>query len=111
MIAAYAVALQMLLTAAVASQAVAASPGTNPFLICYGAGNTGTDSPDGQTPLHKTHCVLCTIAASDTAVLPQIEATPTYAGAGAAPKPRIEFGFFPVAPPNPRLSQGPPQIA
>lgn len=108
MIAAYAVALQMLLSAAVASQMAAAPSGPGP--ICYGAALT-TDGAgqDGVMPVHQASCILCSIGLSAPVDLAVPSAAPAYCGKGVIVESRAANPSLAQAPPSPRLSQGPPQ--
>jgi len=109
MIAAYAVALQMLLSAAVAGQMAAAGPSGSP--ICYGSILNGDGHGQGDAvPLHQASCILCAVGLSapvDTAVATIV---PAYWGNGAVVEGVAISAHLPQAPPSPRLSQGPPRI-
>jgi len=110
MIAAYAVALQMMLSAAVASQMAVAGPAGSP--ICYGS----TLSVDGSGPgdvvlLHQASCILCTVGLSAPVDTPVRAVAPVDCGAGRVIERAASGAHLPQAPPSPRLSQGPPQIA
>lgn len=110
MVAAYAVALQMLLSAAVASQ-MAAAPDTT-FPICFGVSLTanGADGSD-RVPLHQASCILCTIGISAPVDLDAPAIAPVVAWADIIqPRPAGD-AIAAQAPPGPRLSQGPPAIA
>lgn len=108
MIAAYAVALQMLLSAAVASQMAAAPSGTSP--ICYGTVLTGDGAGQGDVmPVHQVSCVLCSVGLSATVDLALPAFAPAYAGNGVVLALVVAAPNLPQAPPSPRLSQGPPQ--
>ncbi len=110
--AAYAFVLQVLLLSLTASQAAAADPGANPYVICFGAGNdAGADTQSGQNPT-KIHCsLLCAQTMSAAAPAPSA----TMLGfvfdhgsrleAASTPRPSIPSS------PSPKLSQGPPQTA
>jgi hypothetical protein len=73
MAAAYALALQLLLTGLAAAHAVAASgvPAGDPFVICHSSdGPLGDPNGTGQSPLSHATCVLCTLTSAAGAVLP-----------------------------------------
>jgi hypothetical protein len=108
---AYAVALQMLLSAAVASQAAATTP-AGAFPICFGAvpaNGDGTGQGD-SSPIHQAPCILCSIGfsapvdlAAASVVLVVFDESVVVLTFQAGPR-------LAQAPPSPRLSQGPPQI-
>jgi hypothetical protein len=71
MAAAYALALQLLLTGIAAAHAVASTdaPG-DLFAICHGAGNGAAGDQDGTgKQLPQSACVLCTLTSAASAVL------------------------------------------
>jgi len=78
---AFAVACQLLLSAAVRGQATAAEAGPTGelFAICHGLGN---DSPADPQPSkqsdYQTHCVLCTLASDTWAVIPPATASAAF---------------------------------
>lgn len=112
MIAAYAVALQMLLAAAVAGQTALAAPG-DALPICYGAAAT-TDAPGhgDRTPVHPSACVLCAAGLSSLpGHPPHGELAPAHAREDVVVRGLAEIDLPPVAPPSPRLSRGPPATA
>lgn len=107
MIAAYAVALQMLLTAAVAGQMAAAS--SDAFPICYGTSIDGTEpGQSGSVHLHQNSCVQCcagcSVSLADAVASGQI----AYFGKGAVLASHPRGPCLVPAQPTPRLSQGPP---
>lgn len=109
MIAAYAVALQMLLSAAVASQ-MAAAPSGSSAIICYGATLTGDMSGQGDVVvLHQASCILCSVGLSAPVDPVAVILVPAYEGKGVVVESRAPSPSLPQAPPSPRLSQGPPQ--
>lgn len=110
MIAAYAVALQMLLSAAVASQMAAAAP-SGAFPTCYGVAQPA-DGPDdnGLVPVHQAACVLCTVGLSAPVDLTST-AEPVFACKDVERPRLLRDAVLAQAPPSPRLSQGPPQTA
>lgn len=110
MIAAYAVALQMLLSAAVASQMAAAPSGPGP--ICYGAAVTADGTGhDGTVPLHQPSCILCTVGLSAPVDLAIPSVAPACFDKGVVVESYAVSPSLAQAPPSPRLSQGPPQTA
>lgn len=109
MIAAYALALQMLVSGAAASQ-MAATASSGSFPICFGAtvAADGTGQGD-QTPIHQAPCIVCAAALAAPVDIPHFDATPAYSGTGVVLAPNTAQVFLPAPPPSPRLSQGPPQ--
>lgn len=107
MIAAYAIALQMLLTAAVASQNTAAPTGV--FSICFGSGIDGQAPGQGDPVLlHQDACVLCCAGCSGS-LAGAVATAPTVNvanGVVLAVHPH-DLCLVPALP-TPRLSQGPP---
>jgi hypothetical protein len=75
MTAAYALALQLLLTGIAAAHAVASTdaPGKL-FAICHGVGDSAAGDQDGtgKPPLPQSTCALCTLTSAPCAVLPPI---------------------------------------
>ncbi len=107
MIAAYAVALQMLLTAAVAGQMAAAPPGSSP--ICYGAALNDGEGQNGVMPLHQASCILCSMGLSTSVDPVVVSVTPAYCCQDVVFEDQATSPSLAQAPPSPRLSQGPPQ--
>jgi hypothetical protein len=74
MVAAYALALQLLLTGIAAAHAVTTteSPGGDLFVICHagGDGPAGDQDGTGKPPAPRSSCVLCTLTSTSCAVLP-----------------------------------------
>jgi hypothetical protein len=70
-VAAYALALQVLLTGVAASHAMPEgnASGTSQFVICHGDGSSDGQPPDKQ-PLAHSPCVFCTLAKAPCAILP-----------------------------------------
>jgi hypothetical protein len=73
MVAAYALALQVLLTGIAAGHvmAVGDAPAGELFVICHGGGDNSSDSRDlpDKLPVPRSPCVLCTLA-HGSAILP-----------------------------------------
>jgi hypothetical protein len=71
-VAAYALALQVLLTGVAAGHVMAAgdTSTSNLFVICHG--NSSSDNQDlpGNEPLARSPCILCTLAKAPCAILP-----------------------------------------
>jgi hypothetical protein len=71
-VAAYALALQVLLTGVTAGHFMAAgdASASSPFVICHG--NSSPDDQDlpDKTPLARSPCMLCTLAKTPCAILP-----------------------------------------
>lgn len=108
--AAYALALQMLLSLSIASQAAASAPGSVP--TCYGlspeaSGTTTNDKAGGK--IHTAPCILCTVGLSAPVDHAAANVAPAYADHGVV-QPYAPYDIVDAqAPPSPRLSQGPPQ--
>jgi hypothetical protein len=71
-LAAYALALHVLLTGVAAGHAMPGGnePATSLFVICHGDGSSdGQDLPDKQ-PLAQSPCMFCTLAKATCAILP-----------------------------------------
>ena len=106
MVAAYAFALQMLLTGVVATQMAAANP-ADPFVICTSTGVDGGHGTTGKAVNHLT-CAVCSLATSTptvsgehAAVVFQIAVPALYTPADAASASGTRRH-------EPRSSQGPP---
>jgi hypothetical protein len=105
--------LQLMLAGVIATQ-MAVAAGNSPFEICYGAdSSTGGSHDNGSSPIHANHapCVICSFA-SVSAPAPTVGTfvifrTGFVAAYVAATSPAAIAGERH----NPRLSQGPPQIA
>jgi len=72
MVAAYALALQLLLTGVAAGHAMNAgdASGSGLFVICHAdSSSDGQDLPDNQ-PLAQSPCIFCTLAKAPCAILP-----------------------------------------
>lgn len=106
--AAYALALQMLLTGIAATQ-MAAADSASPFVICYGShaqdGGGGNDS----TRIHHASCVACAFVAFSSPVpetaAPFVRVEPTEAAPPSGPQIPRNAALHRT----PRSSQGPPQ--
>jgi hypothetical protein len=74
MMAAYALALQLLLTGIAAAHAVAAdeAPAGDLFVVCHGSGDSPAVDQDGtaKPPVSRSSCVLCTLTSASCAALP-----------------------------------------
>lgn len=110
--AAYAFVLQVLLLSIMATQAAAAGQDTHSLIICVGTGdNTTADTLPAQTPA-KVHCSLLCAQAMAAAAPPPSGVSLGVAFENGAPLTAIAVALAGVrAPPSPKLSQGPPQIA
>jgi hypothetical protein len=108
LVAAYALAFQLLLTGFAAAQITDAS-GTDAFEICYGA-TTGDQHKPGFPAAHQT-CVLCSVAAA--ASLPPPSAAPTVLRFAQAMefRGRADQVVSVSRRQSPRSSQGPPRFA
>ena len=71
-VAAYALALQVLLTGMAAGHLMAAgdASASSPFVICHGNGSSDDQELPGQEPLARSPCILCTLAKAPCAILP-----------------------------------------
>ena len=71
-VAAYALALQVLLTGVAAGHVMAAgdASASSPFVICHGNGSSDDQELPGKTPLARSPCILCTLAKAPCAILP-----------------------------------------
>ena len=71
-VAAYALALQVLLTGVAAGHFMAASDASasSLFVICHGNGSSDDQELPGKAPLAQSPCMLCTLAKAPCAILP-----------------------------------------
>ena len=71
-VAAYALALQVLLTGVAAGHFMAAgdASASSLFVICHGNGSSDDQELPGKTPLARSPCILCTLAKAPCAILP-----------------------------------------
>jgi hypothetical protein len=71
-VAAYALALQVLLTGVAAGHVMAAgdASASSPFVICHGNGSPDDQEQPGNAPLARSPCMLCTLAKAPCAILP-----------------------------------------
>jgi hypothetical protein len=73
-VAAYALALQVLLTGIAAGHVMAVGDASTGdlFVICHGGGDNSSDSGDlpDKLPLPRSPCVLCTLADGPSTILP-----------------------------------------
>ena len=71
-VAAYALALQVLLTGAAVGHVMAAgnTSASSPFVICHGNGSPDDQDLPGKEPLAQSPCMLCTLAKTPCAILP-----------------------------------------
>jgi hypothetical protein len=71
-VAAYALALQVLLTGVAAGHFMAAgdASASSLFIICHGNGSSDDQELPGKTPLARSPCILCTLAKAPCAILP-----------------------------------------
>jgi hypothetical protein len=73
-VAAYALALQLLLTGIAAAHAVTTTdaPASDLFIICHGGGDgpAGDQDGTGKPSAPRSSCVLCTLTSASCAVLP-----------------------------------------
>ena len=71
-VAAYALALQVLLTGVAAGHFMAAgdASASTLFVICHGNGSSDDQELPGKEPLAQSPCILCTLAKAPCAILP-----------------------------------------
>ena len=71
-VAAYALALQVLLTGMAAGHFMAAddASASTLFVICHGNGSSDDQELPGKEPLAQSPCMLCTLAKAPCAILP-----------------------------------------
>jgi hypothetical protein len=71
-VAAYALALQVLLTGVAAGHVMAAgdASASSPFVICHGNGSPDDQELPGKAPPAQSPCMLCTLAKAPCAILP-----------------------------------------
>jgi hypothetical protein len=71
-VAAYALALQVLLTGVAAGHVMAAgdASASSPFVICHGNGSSDDRDLPGKAPPAQSPCMLCTLAKAPCAILP-----------------------------------------
>ena len=71
-LAAYALALQVLLTGVALGHLTAAgdTSASSPFVICHGNGSSDDQELPGKEPLARSPCMLCTLAKAPCAILP-----------------------------------------
>jgi len=71
-VAAYALALQVLLTGMAAGHLMAAgdASASSPFVICHGNGSSDDQELPGKEPLAQSPCMLCMLAKAPCAILP-----------------------------------------
>jgi len=71
-VAAYALALQVLLTGVAAGHFMAAddASASTLFVICHGNGSSDDQELPGKEPLAQSPCMLCTLAKAPCAILP-----------------------------------------
>jgi hypothetical protein len=71
-LAAYALALQVLLSGVAVGQSMAAGSTSDAFVVCHGNGDDPAGDPNGsgKPPLERSPCMLCTLAKAACAVLP-----------------------------------------
>jgi hypothetical protein len=109
LLAAYAFALQIILTGVAAGQMAAVS-GADPFAICYSE-HGGDQQPAGTKTAHQTCCIVCATAPlahlsapTNTLAVAQLGNDVTFQGVSERVTPLVRLH-------SPRTSQGPPQVA
>jgi Protein of unknown function (DUF2946) len=114
MVAAYALALQVLLSGIAGAHAMAAgSLSGELFVICHGSGDAPADSQNvPDTPRPATPCVLCTLTSAPCAILPIDHSIATIDVAAASiVGPRQEGRIIEFDSPTGRYQRGPPTRA
>lgn len=113
MAAAYAVVLQVFLSAFVVTQAQAAHP-ADALVICYGNSGTSDDTSTQQKPSRDAHIacmMMCAQMMASAVDLPTTVCLAFVFNSGKRLGLPATAGLQIAAPPSPRMSQGPPQIA
>jgi len=111
-VAAYALALQLLATGAVAAQAMAHADlfaGTL-LAICHGDGESPADQ-DGTgrpPPLPQAHCILCTLTGAAVAILPTADALSVIHAEASDVVPRHHVRILAYDSPTHQYQRGPP---
>jgi hypothetical protein len=74
-VAAYALALQVLLTGLTAGHFMAAggASASSLFAICHGSGSSRNQELPDKQPLAQSACILCTLAEAPCAILPTVQ--------------------------------------
>ena len=114
MVAAYALALQVLLSGIAGAHAMAAgSLSGELFVICHGSGDVPADSQNvPDTPRPATPCVLCTLTSAPCAILPIDHSIATIdVVAASIVGPRQEGRIIEFDSPTGRYQRGPPARA
>ena len=110
-VAAYALALQVLLTGVAAGHFMAAgdASASSLFVICHGNGSSDDQELPGKAPLAQSPCMLCTLAKAPCAILPSdhgialSDAMVTSNAAARTDGPVLEFNS-----PTGQYQRGPP---
>jgi hypothetical protein len=110
-VAAYALALQVLLTGLAAGHFMAAgdASASTLFVICHGNGSSDDQGLPGKEPLAQSPCILCTLAKTSCAILPSdhgiavSDATGISTAAARTDSPVLEFNS-----PTGQYQRGPP---
>jgi hypothetical protein len=115
MVAAYALALQVLLSGVVGAHAITVdSISGELFVICHGGGDAAADDqnvPD-KPPLPAPPCVLCTLTKAPCAILPVAHVIATIDVVAASNVvSRIEARIIEFISPTGRYERGPPGAA
>ena len=115
MVAAYALALQVLLSGIAGAHAMAgAGSGSDGlFVICHGSGDASADSQNvPDTPRPASPCVLCTLTSAPCAILPVDQGVVTIDVVAAARiVARTEGRIIEFDSPTGRYQRGPPASA
>jgi hypothetical protein len=114
MVAAYALALQVLLSGIAGAHAMATSSLSGElFVICHGSGDGPADSQNvPDTPRPATPCVLCTLTSAPCAILPVDHSIATIdVVAASIVGPRQEGRIIEFDSPTGRYQRGPPARA
>src|SRR5260370_36703981 len=110
-VAAYALALQVLLTGVAAGHVMAAgdASASTLFVICHGNGSSDDQELPGKAPLARSPCILCTLAKAPCAILPSDHGMAVRDAMGP-PKPavRTDGPLFEFNSPTGQEQRGPP---
>ena len=112
MVAAYALALQVLLSGIAGAHAMAGA-GSGPdtlFVICHGSGDASSDNQNvPDTPRPASPCLLCTLTSAPCAILPVDHSIATIdVVAAASLVARTEARIIEFDSPTGRYQRGPP---
>ena len=110
-VAAYALALQVLLTGVAAGHvmAVGDASASSLFVICHGNSSSDDQELPGKEPLARSPCVLCTLAKAPCAILPSDHGIAVSDAAGISnPAARTDGPVLEFNSPTGQYQRGPP---